>query len=164
MSSLENINEIINILNEHDNNPDKLIPILQKVQNLFNYLPEDAMTFVANSLGISPAKVFGVATFFSHFSTVPKGKHIIKICDGTACHVKKSEHIINAVEKKLGLSEGKRTSPDLMFTLECVSCLGACGIAPVVVIDEEVHPQMTPEKASALIDNITVKEKANAGN
>ena len=164
MSSLEKINEIINILNEYDNNPEKLIPILQKVQNLFNYLPEDAMTFVANSLGISPAKVFGVATFFSHFSIVPKGKHIIKICDGTACHVKKSENIINAVEKKLGLSAGNHTSSDLMFTLECVSCLGACGIAPVVVIDEEVHPQMTPEKVTALIEDIATKEKANAGN
>lgn len=160
--SLEKLNEVIGILNEYDNNPEKLIPILQRVQQEYNYLPEDAMTFVANSLGIPPAKVFGVATFFSHFSIVPKGKHIIKICDGTACHVKKSENIINAVEKKLGLSEGKHTSADLMFTLECVSCLGACGIAPVVVIDEEVYPQMTPEKVTALIEEISVKEKQHA--
>ncbi|MDR0291515.1 MAG: NADH-quinone oxidoreductase subunit NuoE [Elusimicrobium sp.] len=159
--SLEKLNDIAVILNEYDNSPDKLIPILQKVQQKYNYLPEDAMTFVANSLGISPAKVFGVATFFSHFSIVPKGKHIIKICDGTACHVKKSENIIQAVEKKLGLAPDRHTSADFMFTLECVSCLGACGIAPVVVIDEEVHPQMTPEKVTALIDETAAKEKAN---
>lgn len=162
--SLEKLNEVIGILNEYDNNPNKLIPILQKVQEKYNYLPEDAMAFVANSLGIPPAKVFGVATFFSHFSIVPKGKHIIKICDGTACHVKKSENIIQAVEKKLNLSQGKHTSSDLMFTLECVSCLGACGIAPVVVIDEEVYPQMTPEKVTALIDQISAKEKSNDNN
>jgi NADH-quinone oxidoreductase subunit E len=162
--SLEKLNDVITILNEYDNNPNKLIPILQKVQQKFNYLPQDAMTFVANSLGISPSKVYGVATFFSHFSIVPKGKHIIKICDGTACHVKKSESIINAVRAKLGLTEQKHTSNDFMFTLECVSCLGACGIAPVVVIDEEVHPQMTPDKAAALIDAVAAKEKANASN
>jgi NADH-quinone oxidoreductase subunit E len=162
--SLEKLNYVIAILDEYDNNPNKLIPILRKVQQLYNYLPEDAMTFVANSLGISPAKVFGVATFFSHFSIVPKGKHIIKICDGTACHVKKSESIINATEKKLNLSQGKHTSGDLMFTLECVSCLGACGIAPVVVIDEEVYPKMTPDRMTALIDDIVTREKVNAGN
>jgi NADH-quinone oxidoreductase subunit E len=158
------LNEIIGILNKYDNNPNKLIPILQEVQREYNYLPQEAMTFVANSLGIAPAKVFGVATFFSHFSITPKGKHIIKVCDGTACHVKKSEGIIGAVEKKLGLNAAKRTSADLMFTLECVSCLGACGIAPVVVIDEEVFPQMTPEKTTALIEGIVFKEKENAKN
>ncbi|MDR1683944.1 MAG: NADH-quinone oxidoreductase subunit NuoE [Elusimicrobiota bacterium] len=161
--SVEKLSDVIAILNEYDNNPSKLIPILQKVQHKYNYLPEDAMTFVANSLGIPPAKVFGVATFFSHFSITPKGKHIIKICDGTACHVKKSEGIINAVQNKLGLNAQKHTTDDFNFTLECVSCLGACGIAPVVVIDEEVHPQMTPEKVTALIDEVAKKEAQNAG-
>ncbi|MDR0646314.1 MAG: NAD(P)H-dependent oxidoreductase subunit E [Elusimicrobiota bacterium] len=160
--SLGKLNEVIGILNKYDNNPNKLIPILQEVQREYNYLPQEAMTFVANSLGIAPSKVFGVATFFSHFSVVPKGKHIIKICDGTACHVKKSEGIINAVENRLALSPAKHTSSDLMFTLECVSCLGACGIAPVVVIDEEVFPQMTPEKTVALIEEIAAKETENA--
>ncbi|MDR0734976.1 MAG: NAD(P)H-dependent oxidoreductase subunit E [Elusimicrobiota bacterium] len=160
--SLEKLNDVIAILNEYDNNPSKLIPILQKVQQKYNYLPQDAMTFVANSLGIAPSKVYGVATFFSHFSIVPKGRHIIKICDGTACHVKKSEGIINAAKKRLNLTDEKHTSGDFMFTLECVSCLGACGIAPVAVVDEEVHPQMTPEKITALIDAVYAKEKANA--
>jgi NADH-quinone oxidoreductase subunit E len=160
--SLEKLNDVIAILNEYDNNPSKLIPILQKVQQKYNYLPQDAMTFVANSLGIAPSKVYGVATFFSHFSTVPKGRHILKICDGTACHVKKSEGIISAAKKRLGLADEKHTSNDFMFTLECVSCLGACGIAPVAVVDEEVHPRMTPEKIIALIDAVYAKEKANA--
>ena len=153
----EKLIDIADILKEFNNDPSKLIPVLQKVQHKYNYLPQEAMNMVSQGLGISPSKVYGVATFFSHFSIVPKGKHIIKICDGTACHVKKSGAIIDAVQKKLNLTAEKPTSADMKFTLECVSCLGACGIAPVVVIDEEVYPQITPEKMIALIDGIAAK-------
>jgi len=104
------------------------------------------LTFVATSLGISPAKVYGVATFYSHFALEPKGKYVIKVCDGTACHVRNSLPIVDAIHKKLALSETKHTTDDMMFTLEMVSCLGACGLAPVVVINEEVYSLMTPEK------------------
>ena len=144
------------ILKEHGNDPAKLIPILQKVQELYRYLPEDVMRHIANKLEISPAKVFGVATFFAHFAITPKGKHIIKVCNGTACHVKGSSFVINTVKDKLKLKDGQDTTEDGLFTLECVSCLGACGLAPVMVIDETVHGQVTPAQACQLIDRKSV--------
>lgn len=143
--------------NKYDSN--RLIPILQAVQEEYRYLPEKILTFIAISLKVPPAKVYGVATFYSHFALEPKGRYVIKVCDGTACHVKNSLPIVEAIEKKLGLSEHKRTTDDMMFTLETVSCLGACGLAPVVVVNEEVHSLMTPEKTVAMIEKI-VKEDA----
>jgi NADH-quinone oxidoreductase subunit E len=124
-------------------------------------LPEEIMTFISVALGISPSTVYGVATFYAHFTLEPKGKHIIKVCDGTACHVKKSEGILAALQKRLGLHNDKKTTDDMLFTLETVACLGACGLAPAVVIDEQVHGLMTPEKALALIDDIQREETAN---
>jgi NADH-quinone oxidoreductase subunit E len=143
--------------NKYDSN--KLIPILQAVQEEYRYLPEKILTFVAISLKIPPAKVYGVATFFSHFALEPKGRYVIKVCDGTACHVKNSIPIVEAIEKKLGVNENKRTTDDMMFTLETVSCLGACGLAPVVVVNDEVHSLMNPEKTMAMLEKI-VKEDA----
>lgn len=150
------------ILKEHGNDSARLIPILQKVQDLYRYLPEDVMRHIADKLEISPAKVFGVATFFAHFAITPKGKHIIKVCNGTACHVKGSSFVINTVKDKLKLKEGQDTTEDGLFTLECVSCLGACGLAPVMVVDEAVHGQITPAQAVKLIDDIAAAEAKNA--
>jgi NADH-quinone oxidoreductase subunit E len=150
--------KVLEILEKNGNNPARLIPILQQIQDEYRYLPEEIMTFAATSLGISPAKVFGVATFYSHFAMRAKGKYVIKICDGTACHVKKSTAILEAIQKKLGLSEGKQTDDALLFTLETVSCLGACGLAPAVVINEDVHGLMTPAATEALIDEIIKSE------
>ena len=146
------------ILKDHNYDSAKLIPILQKVQDAYHFLPEDVMRFIANELGISPAKVFGVATFFAHFAITPKGKHIIRVCNGTACHVKGSAGIIDAVKKKLKLKDGQETTEDLLFTLECVSCLGACGLAPVMVVDDVVHGQVTPAKAEEFIDEVIKAE------
>jgi len=153
--------EVCAILAEYNYQPEKLIPILQKVQEVYRYLPEEVIEFVANSLKIPAARVYGVATFYSHFTLEPKGKHLIRCCNGTACHVKQSEPIIDAIRKKLKMTEGKNTSPDLMFSIEIVSCLGACGLAPVVVVDGEVHGQMTPAKIEALLDEILKKENIN---
>lgn len=150
------------ILNKYNQQSDKLIPILQEVQEEYSYLPEDTMTYIATALGISPGAVFGVATFYSHFTLEPKGKYIIKVCDGTACHVKKSEDIIQVIEKELGLSSKKKTSDDMMFTLETVACLGACGLAPVVVVNDAVHGAMTKEKTAELIKQVKEEELANA--
>jgi len=146
------------ILDKYDKNPNKLIPILQDIQEEYTYLPEDIMTFVATALGISSANIYGVATFYAHFTLEPKGKYIIKVCDGTACHVKKSDGILAALEKELGLSKSKKTSDDLLFTLETVACLGACGLAPAVVINDKVHGLMTPESTIALINEIKEAE------
>ncbi|WP_461255246.1 NADH-quinone oxidoreductase subunit NuoE family protein [Treponema sp. R80B11-R83G3] len=153
---------VCDILDRHQRNSSNLIAILQEIQEAYSYLPEDIMTYVATALEVSPGIVFGVATFYSHFTLDPKGKYVIKVCDGTACHVKKSLAIINMLEKELKLNEKKKTSDDLLFTLETVNCLGACGIAPVVVINEDVYGSMNPEKTKALIDKIRKEESANA--
>ncbi len=149
------------ILDRYERNPAKLIPILQDMQAEYAYLPEEIMTFISVALGISPSAVYGVATFYAHFTLEPKGRHVIKVCDGTACHVKKSEDILRAIQKCLGLSAGRRTTEDKLFTLETVACLGACGLAPAVVIDEKVHGLMTPEKTVELIERIREEEAAH---
>ena len=146
------------ILDGYDRNPAKLIPILQAVQEEYRYLPEEVLTYVATSLGLPPASVYGVATFYTHFALEPKGKHVIRLCDGTACHVKQSIPILEALRARLGLDAKRTTTPDMLFTVETVSCLGACGLAPVVVVNESVHGQVTPEAAVALIDEIIANE------
>ena len=146
--------KISDIIRDYEYKKSNLIAILQKVQEEYRYLPEDMLTFIATTIGISPASVFGVATFYSQFSLDPKGKYEIKVCDGTACHVRKSMPVLNAIRKKIKLTEGKITTDDLKFSLETVSCLGACGLAPVVVINEKVYPQMTPEAISIIIDKL----------
>jgi len=153
--------KVCNIISKYQNDQSKLIPILQEIQEEYRYLPEEVLTFVATSLKLSPARVFGVATFYSHFALEPKGKYVIRLCDGTACHVKDSTALHDAMHRHLGLKEGEETTKDLLFTLEKVSCLGACGLAPVVVINNDVHGQVTPEMAVKLIDDIKVKEEAN---
>ena len=150
------------ILEKYDSNPHRLITILQEIQSEYSYLPEDVMTYVAIACGITPGTVFGVATFYSHFTLEPKGKYVIKVCDGTACHVRKSTDIIKTLEKELGLSSQKRTSDDMLFTFETVACLGACGLAPVVVVNEDVYGAMTKEKTIDLIKKIREEEAANA--
>ena len=149
---------ISGILDRFNNDPAKLIPILQAVQEEYRYLPEEALEFVASSLRLPPARVYGVATFYAHFALAPKGKHVVRLCDGTACHVKGSIPILEAMRKRLGLSEAKPTTDDMLFTVETVSCLGACGLAPAVIIDEEVYGQVTPEQAVRLIEDILERE------
>ena len=137
-----------------------LIAIMQEIQAEYKYLSEEALTLVAEKLGISTAKVYSVATFYENFSLEAKGKYIIKVCAGTACHVRKSQPIYDAIHDYLGLTGKKKTSADGLFTLETVACLGACGLAPVMTIDGEVHAQMTPEAALALLEEIRRKEEA----
>ena len=135
-------------------NPASLIPIMQDIQAEYRYLPAELLTYVAGKIGVTKAKAYSVATFYENFSFEAKGKYVIKVCDGTACHVKKSMPVLEALYKKLGLSAQKHTTDDMMFTVETVSCLGACGLAPTMMVNEEVHPRMTPDKAVALIDTL----------
>jgi NADH-quinone oxidoreductase subunit E len=150
------------ILDKYQRDPHMLITILQEIQAEYSYLPEDIMNYVSTALGITPGAVFGVATFYSHFTLEPKGKYVIKVCDGTACHVRKSTDIIKTLKKELGLSNDKHTSDDMLFTLETVACLGACGLAPVIVVNEDVHGAMTKEKTAELVKKIKEEEAANA--
>lgn len=151
--------KVCEIIDKYEYNENKLIPILQEVQDVYRYLPQEVMSFVATSLGISSAKVFGVASFYAHFTLKPKGKYVIKICDGTACHVKKSTHILEALRERLGLDGNESTTKDMLFTIEMVSCLGACGLAPAIVVNDDVHGLMTPESAVKVIDDIVLKEE-----
>lgn len=148
------------ILEQYEYDPSNLIAILQEIQAEDKYLSEESLTTVAEKLGISTAKVYSVATFYENFSLEAKGKHIIKVCAGTACHVRKSGPIYDAIHDYLGLSGKKRTSADGVFTLETVACLGACGLAPVMTVDGEVHSKMTPEAALELLEDMRRKEAA----
>ena len=146
------------ILKAHNYEPSLVIAIMQDIQKEYRYLPEEALCYVAKKIGISDAKIYGVATFYENFSLEPKGKYVIKVCDGTACHVRKSVPILEEIRKQLGVSEKKPTTDDMLFTVETVSCLGACGLAPVCTVNDVVYPAMTPEKARDMIREIREKE------
>ncbi|MGA2245557.1 MAG: NAD(P)H-dependent oxidoreductase subunit E [Verrucomicrobiota bacterium] len=152
--------KVFTILEKHGRKASRLVPILQAVQEEYRYLPEEVLTYVATALDVSPARVFGVATFYSHFAIKPKGKHLVRLCDGTACHVKDSVPILDAIRKRLKLEGKKNTTDDMLFTIETVACLGACGLAPVVVVDEQVHGQMTPDAGVKLVDDIIAQEQS----
>ncbi len=127
-----------------------LIPLLQEVQTKFGYLPEEAMQGIAKFLRLSESTVYGVCTFYAQFKLTPVGKHTIKICRGTACHVRGISRILNEAEKQLGIKPGETTS-DLEYSLETIACFGSCALAPVMVVDETVYGKMTPDKVTKIL-------------
>jgi NADH-quinone oxidoreductase subunit E len=141
----------------YGNEEKSLIAILQQAQEHYRYLPEEIFPYLSKKLDIPEARIYGVATFYENFSLERKGKFIIKVCDGTACHVRKSIPILNALRKELNLSEEKKTTDDYLFTVETVSCLGACSSAPAVMVNDEIYPTMTPDSAIQLLNQL--KEK-----
>ena len=145
------------ILDEYGRKPSAAIAVLQEVQEHYHYLPKEVFPYLSEQLGVSQARLYSVATFYENFSLNPKGKYIIKICDGTACHVRKSIPILERLRKERELSAEKPTTDDLLFTVETVSCLGACGLAPVLTVNDKVYAAMTPDKAAELIK--TLKEE-----
>ncbi len=148
------------IINSYECKKSNLIAILQKVQEVYRYLPEDAMIYIGTKIeGLSPATVYGVATFYAQFSLEPKGKYEIKVCDGTACHVRGSMPVLNAIKARLDLKDGQMTTEDGLFSLETVSCLGACGLAPVVVINGKVYPQMTSDAIKIVLDTLLKEDR-----
>ena len=159
----KSFDSVCDILNENGYDRTRLVPILQGVQKVYRYLPQEVLNYVASSLSVTPAEVFGVATFYSHFALKPKGKHVVKICNGTACHVKGSMKLYDAIKTRLALPKDLNTSSDMLFTIETVSCLGACGLAPAVVINEDVHGQVLPKESVKLIDEIIENETSEAG-
>ena len=128
-----------------------LIPILQEIQHEFGYLPEEALVTVSKELKIPKADIYGVATFYAQFHLKPRGRHIIRVCRGTACHVRGSLKIMEKVKQILNVEEND-TTEDLRFTLEPVACLGACGLAPVMMIDDDTHGRLTPDKVQSILD------------
>ncbi len=147
------------ILRKHEYKNLAVIAILQDVQKHFRYLPEEILEYIAKKIGISLAKIYSIATFYENFSLKPKGKYVVRICDGTACHVRKSIPILKALRESLGLDDKKVTTDDLLFTVETVSCLGACGLAPVITVNDTVYPAMTPDLAKGLLEELKEAEK-----
>jgi NADH-quinone oxidoreductase E subunit len=127
-----------------------LVPLLQEAQDLVGYLPREVLEKIAQGLDLSLAKVVGVATFYSQFHLHPRGKNIIRVCQGTACHVRGGLAVLEKFEEKLGIGRGG-TTKDLQFTIESVACLGACGLAPVVMVNDDTHGKMSPEKIPELL-------------
>jgi NADH-quinone oxidoreductase subunit E len=135
---------------------EELVPILQQVQQAFGYLPEVAMKKIARFLRLPESTVFGVGTFYAQFKLVPSGRNIIRVCRGTACHVRGGARILREVEKRLGIKPGEST-PDLEYSLETVACIGACALAPTMVVNNETHGQMTTKKAADVLEQFEGK-------
>ena len=138
------------ILDEYRGDAGSVIPILQKAQDLYGYLPAEVLQRVADRINVPISEVYGVATFYAQFYLTRRGRHIVRCCDGTACHVRGAPKIISAVEKELGIQAGE-TTPDYRVTFEIVYCLGSCGLSPVAVIDGQVVGRLVPEKAVGLV-------------
>ncbi|MCM8709526.1 NADH-quinone oxidoreductase subunit NuoE [Clostridium sp. SYSU_GA19001] len=143
------------IIQEHKEVKGALIPILHEIQKLFGYLPEKVMQIISQELGIPMSEIYGVATFYSQFALEPKGKHIIKVCLGTACYVKGAQDILDRLSSLLEVQVGK-TTEDGLFTLEAARCLGGCGLAPVMMIDEKVYGKLIPDDLIKIIEEFKV--------
>ena len=139
------------ILSSYDKSRSSLIPILQEVQQKFGYLPEEAMQEIATSLRLSNSTVYSVSTFYSQFKLIPSGRNVIRVCRGTACHVRGGLRILREVERQLGIKPGE-TTDDREYTLETVACIGACALAPTITLDKETYGQMTTKKVTELFD------------
>ena len=144
----ERLNEL---LSPYQGRGDKLISILQQVQEELSYLPEHAMNAIAKVTGLPESRVYAVASFYAQFRFTPRGKHTIMVCRGTACHVRGAKKILEETERHLGIKEGESTE-DLEYTLETVACIGCCALAPCVMIDEDVEAKLTPKKMTEIID------------
>ena len=139
------------VIDELRNEPGCLMPIMQRAQDIFGYLPEDVMNIIAKGLDIPVSDVYGVATFYAQFNLEPKGKYIISVCMGTACYVKGSQQVLDKLEEVLEVPAG-RTTKDGLFTLNATRCLGACGLAPVIMVNDDVYGRLTPDQIPAIID------------
>ena len=154
MSDSFDAKQMDEILAKHGRQASNIIAILQDVQETYRYLPREIFPYLSKELGMTTANIYSVATFYENFSLEPKGKYVIKVCNGTACHVRKSIPILEKLRETLNLKEGQATTDDFVFTVETVSCLGACGLAPVLMVNDTVHPSMTPEKVVALVQEL----------
>jgi len=149
--------QIQSILQRHDHEKWGLIPLLQEIQETFGYVPPETIVPVAETLRIYPSQVQGVLTFYAGLSTEPKGKFVVQVCRGTACHVKGGRSIRRFIKRELGLEEGE-TSPDYQFTLETVACLGACFLAPTMMVNKTYYGRLSPPKVSSILKQYGKKE------
>ena len=160
MNATVDFKEVDEILARYRYSAGSIIAILQDIQARYRYIPKEVFPVLSEKLHISTAKIYSVATFYENFSLHPKGKYVIRVCDGTACHVRKSQPIYDAIHDYMQLTGKRKTDADGLFTLETVACLGACGLSPVLTIDGEVHAKMTPTSALELLERIRKEEAA----
>ena len=146
----EQLSKLNNIINKHKGKPGGLIPVLEEAQVCLEYLPMSVQKKIAKELNLPLSRVYGVVTFYSFFTMTPRGKHTVRVCLGTACYVRGGKAIAETLQKEFGINDGE-TTPDRMFTLETIRCLGACGLGPVVVVDEDVHGRMKPSKVKEIL-------------
>ncbi|MCK9558746.1 MAG: NADH-quinone oxidoreductase subunit NuoE [Candidatus Cloacimonetes bacterium] len=147
------------MIEKYRGKPGVLIPLLQEAQHLFGYLSKDVMRYLAREMGIPAADIYGVATFYSIFKLKPQGKHIIRVCKGTACHVSDADSIKDALISALKLEEGADTTSDMNFTLVEVACLGCCSLAPVIMIDDTTYGKLSPEAIPAILERYSFVEE-----
>ena len=147
------IEQVEAICDKHGNKPGELINILHEAQNMHGYLPEDMQRIIARKLNIPASKVYGVVTFYSFFTMTPKGKHPISVCLGTACYVRGSEKLLDEIKRTLNIEVGE-TTPDGKFSLDCLRCVGACGLAPVVTIGEKVYGRLQPKDVQKILEEV----------
>ena len=141
------------VLAEYKDTPGSLIAILQQTQAIYGYLPEEAIYHIAEVTGTAPATIYGVATFYAQFRLEPVGKHLIMLCQGTACHVNSSELILQTIKDELHIDDGQ-TTEDGLFSLKCVACLGCCSLSPVMMINEDTYGSLTPEKTKKILKEL----------
>jgi len=149
------------VLEGNRGKPGALIPVLQTVQTMFGYLPQNALRKIAAALEKPYSEVAGVVSFYSFFSTVPRGKYLVRVCLGTACYVRGGKQVLDAVKKHLGIDVGQ-TTPDRLFSIEVGRCFGACGLAPVIMVNEDVHQRVKPARINELLNRYRVKEHTDA--
>jgi NADH:ubiquinone oxidoreductase subunit E len=149
--------QLDSILNDYVGVPGGLIPALQITQNMFGYLPEKALKMISRRLDISYSEVAGVVSFYSFFTTVPRGKYVVRVCLGTACYVRGGKEVLAALRKELGIDVAQ-TTEDRLFSLDIGRCFGACGLAPVIMINDDVHQRVKPAKIGELLDPYRTRE------
>lgn len=154
----ESLDWLDEIIEGYGKSRTSLIPVLQSVQSKYRYLPEHVMSHISEKMALPLSSIYGVATFYAQFSTEPKGKHIVQVCDGTACHVRGAKDIITRVRRDFGLSAEKNTTDDKFLTLESVACIGACAMAPAVIVDGHVYGHLNPDKMMKVIEEIKAEE------
>lgn len=142
------------ILKKYQDVKGALIPVLQETQHVYGYLPKEVIQNIGEKMDIPISEIYGVVTFYAQFHLQPRGKNIIRVCQGTACHVRGGKAILQELEDTLQIKAGA-TTPDLMFTLETVACIGACGLAPVLMINDDTHGRLTPEKTAEILASYT---------
>ncbi len=144
------LDELRAVIEAYKDKKGPLMPVMQRAQDIFGYLPEEAQELIAVGLNVPQTKIYGIATFYAQFSLQPKGKYVIGVCMGTACYVRKSSDVLDAIKKELGVEVGK-TTDDGLFTLEGTRCLGCCGLAPVMMINDDVYGQLTGKEVGDIL-------------